>query len=417
MAFSPSLTESLNRSGFMCNTMFENETTRGEVMGTIRTLILSGGGGRGAFHAGVYRYLSQNHKPGVTVDHQGQWKPDIVVGTSIGAVNGAAIVQGMSADELLAFWRSLRERDIQGLPPNMTRFSRWIMNQVFKNMIGVSLPTVLPADATSPTPEQSWLPLPGLGKLGAIWLGRWANLLDTGPLRRTIIDRLGLDEAKINASTNTLLINATNVSTGQRVTFSNRLIYRRGSTQQRPDVLPGITIQRIIASCSIPLIYPWTFDELSQNTYWDGAVVANTPLGVSLAAANDYPAEDVMEVVVVLMTPWREGSLLIEDGRPLLPRNFAEAITWVLDWALLATFRERLDLIHAYNRLGEIGRRIGDPELAGIRQVRVVIVAPQDFFPAARIIDYDEHTDHLIQLGYQAAECAFQKHFQKNNIL
>jgi len=28
----------------------------------VRALILSGGGGRGAFHAGVYKYLMKNYK-------------------------------------------------------------------------------------------------------------------------------------------------------------------------------------------------------------------------------------------------------------------------------------------------------------------------------------------------------------------
>jgi predicted acylesterase/phospholipase RssA len=253
-------------------------------------------------------------------------------------------------------------------------------------------------------------------------LGRWANLLDTGPLRKTIVGRLCLDEAKIAASKSTLLINATNVSTGQRVTFSNHKVHRRSTQSPREDVLPGITIQRILASCSIPLVYPWTFDELSQEVFWDGAVVANTPLGVSLDAANDYPADDPMEVVVVLMTPWRDeqpadprkrtsANCAGEAGGQPLPQDFSEAVTWVLDWALLASFRERLDLINAYNRLRHIGRRINDPELAAIREVRVVIVAPDDFFPAARIIDYDERTNLLIQQGYKAAEKAFQDHF------
>ena len=60
---------------------------------TIRTLILSGSGGRGAFHAGVCEYLCQK-KP--------KWDPDIVVGMSIGAVNGAAIMQGISSGRLNA---------------------------------------------------------------------------------------------------------------------------------------------------------------------------------------------------------------------------------------------------------------------------------------------------------------------------
>ncbi len=378
-------------------------------MGTIRTLVLSGGGGRGAFHAGVYRYLSQNHKPGVNDSHQGAWNPDIVVGTSIGAVNGAAIVQGISADDLLSFWRSLRERDIQGLPPTMTPLTRMVVNQIMKGMIGVTLPMVHPKEATSTKPSNNW-PVPGLGGL----VGRFANLLDTGPLRKTITQRLGLDETKIAASQDTLLINATNVSTGQRVTFSNHTIFRRGTEERRPDVLDGITIQRILASCSIPLMYPWTFDELSQGVYWDGAVVANTPLGVSLDAANRFPLEDRMEVIVVLMTPWRDSQPAQERGGQQLPQDFSEALTWVLDWALLASFRERLDLINAYNKLGRIGRRINDPELSAIREVSVVIVAPDDFFPAARIIDYDERTELLIEQGAKAAKKAFEEHFPED---
>ncbi len=385
-------------------------------MSTIRTLVLSGGGGRGAFHAGVYRYLCQSHKPGLPPAHQGSWQPDIVVGTSIGAVNGAAIVQGIHPHELESFWRSLRERDIEGLPPGMSRFSRWAANQVLKNLIGVSLPPVPASESTSPLPEKSWLPLPGLGRFGAYWLGRWSNLLDTGPLRRTLQERLCLDEHRIAQSPTTLLINATNVSTGQRVTFSNHPIYRRASAQPRSDVLTGITLQRILASCSIPLVYPWTYDEPSQGVYWDGALVANTPLGVALDAASARPGEEDMEVVVVLMTPWRSLAGSTAALSPQLPRDFSEAITWALDWTLLASFRERLKLIEAYNRLAEIGRRLNDPQLSAIRQVRVVIVAPNDFFPAARIIDYDERTQVLIRQGYQAAQHAFQQQFLDNSV-
>lgn len=383
-------------------------------MGVIRTLILSGGGGRGAFHAGVYRYLCQADRPGVDSVHQGIWQPDIVVGTSIGAVNGAAIIQGISAEDLVTFWSGLREEDIEGLPPTMTPFARWMVNLVVKDMIGVPLKAVPKELATSPAPENSFSPLPKLGGFGNWLLGRWSSLLDTGPLRRTLTARLGLDETKIAASERTLLINATNVSTGKRMTFSNRPIFRKGTLEPRRDVVDGITIQRILASCSIPLVYPWTADPETRSVYWDGAVVNNTPIGVAIDAAGGYDPHDVMEAVVVMMTPWRD---LDRDGipdPPPLPRDFGEAVTWALDWALLASFRERLDLIQAFNRLGQIGRRIGDPELSGYREIRVAIVAPEDFFPAARILDYDQWIDTLIQLGYQAAERAFRLNFPEN---
>jgi len=39
------------------------------------------------------------------------------------------------------------------------------------------------------------------------------------------------------------------------------------------------------------------------------------------------------------------------------------------------------------------------------------VVAPRTFYSVARIIDYDERTDMLIQQGYEAARLAFEKHF------
>jgi NTE family protein len=430
----------MEREGFS-----EHESVRGnEVTKThaqnhtrpvIRTLILSGGGGRGAFHAGVYKYLSQKDKPGVAESHQGAWSPDVVVGTSIGAVNGAAIVQGISAERLETVWRSLREHDIQGLPPGMRRLSRWISNLLLRQFIGVKLPKV-PLDlSTSPPPQESWLPV----QLRPRWLserlvGRWSSLLDTGPLKNTLELKLAIDLDKIAGSEKTLLINATNVRTGERVMFSNRPIYSRNNQRPRRDVIAGITLERILASCSIPLVYPWTFDHETAEVYWDGAVVANTPLSGALDAAQDWPNATPMEAVVVLMTPWIERGKDLTSGEEVnttnlpLPRSFSEALTFTLDWALLATFRERLRIIEAYNRLARLQRE--QPQLATYldalqgeessgpdkthlqyREIKVVVIAPESFFPMARILDYDERTDMLIKLGYQATEGAFRKHF------
>ncbi len=45
--------------------------------------------------------------------------------------------------------------------------------------------------------------------------------------------------------------------------------------------------------------------------------------------------------------------------------------------------------------------------------VKVVIVAPEEFLPVTRIIDYDELASRqLIEMGYQAARRAFEKHFK-----
>jgi len=380
-------------------------------MEPIRTLVLSGGGGRGAFHAGAYQYLMEANKSGIGADHQAAWSPDIVVGTSIGAVNGAAIVQGLSPVELNRFWLSLRERDIEGLPPGMRWAARGVARQAFKQLIGVSLPQVPPSQATSPSSDKYWPPLPLLPRwLAECLIGRWINLLDTGPLRQTLLTRMQFNEGKIAQSSKTLLIASTNVQTGERVIFSNRAIYRRSKGEERPDVIPGITVDRILASCSIPLIYPWTYDRETQAYYWDGAVVSNTPLGAALDAVGDRPVDIPMEIVVVLMTPWWQAGERLPDQARALPESFGDAITWTLDWALLASFRERLRLIEAYNRFAEQERAENRNPLL-YRQVKIVIVAPQVFFPVTRIIDYDQHSANLIRLGYEAARAAFQQSF------
>lgn len=377
-------------------------------MAPIRTLILSGGGGRGAFHAGVYKYLQKTTKPGVKAEYQGVWTPDIIVGTSIGAVNGAAIAQDISADELERIWLSLRERDIQGLPPGMRGMTRFLMNRFLKKSIGVTLPHVSPAFATSPPTEQSWPPIPMLPNfLSERLVGRWNNLIDTGPLMQTMRNRFNLDEERINASEKLLLIEATNIRTGEQVAFCNR----PAGLEHQPTIKKGITLNRILASCSIPLVYPWTPDTDDNEAeelqyYWDGAVVANTPLGDALDAVSDRPITEKMEAVVVLMTPWNSPELRRE-----LPKNFGEAITWTLDWALLASFRVSLELIQLQNT--HIQQALTNGEEPPYRAVDVVIVAPDNFLPVTRIIDYDEEASRdLIAAGERAAEIAFTRYFK-----
>jgi NTE family protein len=377
----------------------------------IRALVLSGGGGRGAFHAGAYRYLMSENKSGIAPSHAGAWKPSIIVGTSIGAVNGAAIAQGMGAEELVEVWKSLEERDIQGLPPGMGGLARWVATKLFGQIMGAKLPQAHPNESTSPTPDDFWPPLPLLPRwMAGRLVGRWINLLDTGPLKNTLVTRFKFDPQKLAASETALLIAATKVQTGERVLFSNREVFDHKRGHPRTDVYPGITRERILASCSIPLVYPWTEDEQTQALYWDGALVANTPLG----AALDLMGGDVTvpaEIVIVMMTPWGEGEAGASGNGRTVPKSFGEAITWMLDWMLLASFRETLKMIRTFNELAESEREEGRTPYR-YRIVTPVIVAPEQFINAERIIDYDgEVSAALVEDGERAAALAFQEAF------
>ena len=376
---------------------------------TLRTLILSGGGGRGVFHAGVYKYLQEADKPTLDADHRGPWQPDIVVGTSIGAVNGAAITQGLSAQELEDFWLSLRENNIQGLPPGMRWLARRVVNRLLRRSIGTGLHRVSPENAFSPT-DVTW----DAGGPISNWftrqlIGQFGNLLDTGPLYQTLMNRLKLDPDRIEASATQLLISATNVRTGEGVFFCNHTLRDPDTGEPFPYLREGITLRRIVASCSIPLVYPWTQDD-DGSIYWDGAVIANTPLGPAFDAARTRPINEPMEVVVVIMTPWWEKGETAPARAGSLPQDLGQAVTWTLDWAMLATFRNSLRLARQYNRLREAQLDAGmEPTY---RRVQDVIVAPPEFLPVERIIDYDEPASRaLIAAGYDCAKQAFEAKF------
>ena len=334
-----------------------------------------------------------------------------MVGTSIGAVNGAAIAQGMSADELVAVWETLEEHDIQGIPPRMQGMARWLVSKLFGQIMDTKLPRVQPNISTSPIPEEYWPPV----SLVPPWLaerlvGRWINLLDTGPLKETLTSRFKFDAERLSASETALLIAATKVQAGERVLFSNKPVFDHKRGHAREDVYQGITRERILASCSIPLVYPWTEDQETKSLYWDGALVANTPLG----AALDLMGKDVDvpgEVVIVMMTPWVKGDETDPDSTRHKPRSFGDAITWILDWMLLSSFRENLKMIEAFNELAEREREERKPPYR-YRLVKPIIVAPKTFKDAGRIIDYDrEVSAALIFEGFEAARSAFEQAF------
>lgn len=330
-----------------------------------RALVLSGGGGRGAYHVGALRFL-----------HEHEWKPDIVVGTSIGAVNGAALASGHDAHSLWALWRRLRTGDVQ---------KGSLLN-----------------------------PLKG------------HFLFDTQPLRETLLTAGWVDFERINAAEPAidLRITATEVETGQLHVFGNSPDAYPGSRMQQEE----ITLDHILASCSIPLVYPST--RLAERKYWDGATVSNTPLG----AAIDAGAE---EIVVVLMTPWKEDDMAVDP-----PRNLLQAASLTLDWALLASFRSDMKMFRRVNEMvrmqtenrqlraiiAELLTEIGKPEAAkkyadanndGIPDIleeqlrelpEPVIVAPRKPIPADQIIRYDrEDHEKLHRAGYEDTARAWER--------
>ncbi len=332
----------------------------------VRALVLSGGGGRGAYHVGVLRFLEEH-----------EWYPDVIAGTSIGAVNGAAIASGHTSHSLWALWRRLRTDDVQ---------------------------------------RRAW---------DLFSLDEWDHLLDTTPLRRTLIEEGWLDLSRINAQPpiRHLRVTVVEMETGRLRVFGNS-----------PDPSPGshcehvtITLDHILASCSIPLVYPPT--RIDDVAFWDGGTVANTPLGPAI----DAGAEDI---VVVLMTPWED-----EENRPRYTpvggvRGLLSAAQAAFEWALLASFQADLKLFHRTNQVVRLTienaqlRAENEALKAQLRQQSQplsspradaidlqhqeiespVIVSPQRPIPLSEIIRYDpDNHEQLYWMGYEDARAAWAR--------
>ena len=327
----------------------------------VRALVLSGGGGRGAYHVGVLRFLEEH-----------EWFPDVIVGTSIGAVNGAAIASGHTAHSLWALWRRLKTDDVQ---------------------------------------RRAW---------DLFSLDEWDHLLDTAPLRKTLVEEGWIDLAHINGQppARHLRVTVVEMETGRLRVFGNS-----------PDPSPSgrcehvdITLDHILASCSIPLIYPPT--KIDEVSFWDGGTVANTPLGPAVDAGAD-------DIVVVLMTPWE-----VELRRPRYDPigsvgGLLAAAQAAFEWALLASFQADLKLFNRTNRVVQLeieNARLrmanqaltarlqrepppGPEEATDLLHREVdspVIVSPQRPIPLADVIRYrPENHERLYQMGYEDARTAW----------
>ncbi|GBF49344.1 alpha/beta hydrolase [Leptospira ryugenii] len=166
-------------------------------------MVLSGGGARGAYQAGVFRALEER-----------KWKPDIICGTSVGAINACAIGSGMKSQELINLWLDL----------NQGKVMRYSLNRIFTELFRKS----------------------------------YAPLADTTPLRKLLEQKL--DFTKLNHSEIRVIISAVNILSAELEFFRN----------------PDLKKEHILASSAIPLFFPWSL--VNGTPYWDGGVMANTPI-------------------------------------------------------------------------------------------------------------------------------------------
>lgn len=216
-------------------------------------LVMTGGGARGAYQAGVLKRIGELER----VRSEGNPFP-IIGGASAGAINGAALAIGAddfsTATEVLAqLWSGIQPSDVFRTDAlSQARNSiTWIMDLSFGGVLGG---------------------------------GNAQSLLDATPLRQFLKKHVHCDRIQSNISGGHLYaftISATNYNSGKSYLFiqgkKGHPIWNR---VRRVTVATKITVDHLCASAAIPLVFQPVALQVGQETsfFGDGCIRLQQPL-------------------------------------------------------------------------------------------------------------------------------------------
>lgn len=220
-------------------------------------LVLSGGGARAAYQAGVLQGISDI----LGTDFGTQPFP-VITGISAGAIN-AAFMAG--AKDSFAE-QTLKLTDI------------W--NELESEQ-------VLRTDMVS------------LGKLGAGWIrdlslggmlgnSRSTHLLDSTPLSHLLDKRIDFEQIQENIKLRRLhgiAVSATNYATGTSNAFFNSLEVKNWARSTRIGLKTDINLDHVLASASIPFMFKPV--RIDKSFYGDGGVRSNAPFSPAIHLGAD----------------------------------------------------------------------------------------------------------------------------------
>ncbi len=263
-------------------------------------LVLQGGGALGAYQGGVFDQLAQAD---VAID----W----VVGTSIGAINGA-IIAGNPPEHRLAklrgFWHSLAPKPTPMAAAFGGEAMPWLQPWLQAWQDGSrTLGTLMQGVPGFFTPRL------GVDMQRELPTGE-ASFYDTSSLRQTLCEHV--DFAYLNAGHVRYTAQAVNVATAELVNFDNH----RGTTL-RPE--------HVMASGALPPGFAAV--DIDGAFFWDGGIYSNTPLDVVL---DDAPAKAV-DRLVLMVDLW--------DPTQALPRSLAQVCARQKDIQYASRSTQHLD--------------------------------------------------------------------------
>ncbi len=222
--------------------------------------MLSGGGARGAYEAGVLRYLFDDfpERTGLTP------KFDIACGTSVGAIHAcylAATAEGVPGrgQRLVDIWRDLNVDEV-------FHFTASSLMSLPRKILSVRR-------------------LAGQLKAGQR-PDRLFGLLDTGPLEKLVLEAIPWQNLRRNLRAGLIeavCVAATQIATGRAVVFVEQLSNDLPSWITETNIrMQPIRLMPVhaLASAAIPLLFPAV--RVGSRYYADGGLRLNTPLAPAI---------------------------------------------------------------------------------------------------------------------------------------
>lgn len=211
-------------------------------------LVLAAGGARAAFQAGVLRYVAENFP---------KFEPRIFTGISAGSINSTFLAQGepfrQSALQLHALWEQLT-------------FDQ-VLQTNFQSLASMGLRWVYDLVASRITRRLLL-----------------KSLLDASPLAMTLLNHIHF--WKISRAVQSGLIDGVAVTATDYYTGSATVFYDSHqpippwTREQRRSERTSIRARHIMASCSIPLLFPPV--RVGNSLYGDGSLRFNFPFSPAL---------------------------------------------------------------------------------------------------------------------------------------
>jgi len=333
-------------------------------------LVLSGGGARGAYEAGVLSYLYERVYPELP-----GFEFDVASGTSVGAIHAAYTLASTHVDA---------ENRARHLAETWTRMAMGdVLSLGWGDLLGV--------------------PLRALGlrrRRGGDDAGRQVigGLVDVSPLERIVEERVPWRHLERNLDAGggrALCVSCTEVRAGRVTVFMDGGGADPTPWDHDPNALAiraRITARHVRASAAIPFLFPAV--RIGERYYVDGGLRMNTPLSPVLRLRSD-------RVLVVSLRRARDAAL--RDAAP-----YAEEIVTqpafmlgkVLDALTLDQLEYELQRIDLVNAMIDRGEEAFGPEY--LERMNPVVRAQRGAgyrHVASRVLRPSE------DLGRLAAEC------------